>query len=967
MPSTPAGALTSLDVKLSAKRRFFDRPIAEPAYDSARVPSAKADLKGSFLVRVEDRDVWMMHLTEMLLLCNEAAWRRAERDKAKHAAPAAGATAAAAPRPSYLPPIVPHEPKPLLLEYLADRLDTDDPLNGYVVRCATAAAPRPGCPPPSPPAYPLQGFVLYTNFTTWSPHFHFVDNLHEVPLAGVTADDFASHRVDHTGAVARALDAHPRRGDPEEEGMVWSRVAEVSLLGALGCGATLLRFVLDELAASGEYDHVVLQATDQAVPFYESMGFVRVGCVACSDDEVTGISLAGCPYNVLAESNAAACAAAEAARSAADAEGGLAGPGLAAMRAAADAVPPSDPSRDDVLAHARRLYWVHKVMRACLRHLRKLEMSSVFAHPVSEEEVPGYRSVVREPMSYYDVQRRLSLGHHPGGYRCWAQFTRDVLLIAENSVFFNRLKTSMYHKLGVTLRREARALFAAWERRCGAWLVHADPLARCCAAASDGADAPGAAPAQNGDAALPAAAPPEGPPPAKRTKGRPPKKKARKVDPEPNLTAAAAAAATTTTTTTTATATTTAPTATAPPNIDPFDPELLAAYNASARDDPCVLGYVHWTFHDQPVEDQYPSYMMARAVQGPHEPAPACPEVPAGACTAVPRGNGKYAAKVVRGGAHSYLGIFESEKEAIERYEEAAKEYDDQHRGLPEAPFGGQRRAPPPRLYDKRKELLETRPAGFEVPPLRAADDPGTSVPSNAHPVLREGRPVPVSAAPVSFGTKAKNLIQTTLPLALARARVVVSGMGRGGGGDGGAPDAAATAASPNAIAPPPEPLAASAAAAPANVALSPQDMNARALARAACPALPEAPKKGQPKLYNKTVKVLHRDEETYPHTYWFVYQFVPDMRWAHLCPLVIAGYFAGNSTSKRYGRPRYKLAPEGTVRELDVAAHRIQVVKSEQVAKTTNADEEVWDVMDDDEIPPVLGLPPKEEKKKAS
>ena len=27
------------------------------------------------------------------------------------------------------------------------------------------------------------------------------------------------------------------------------------------------------------YDYVALQATDNSVPFYESMGFVRIGCI----------------------------------------------------------------------------------------------------------------------------------------------------------------------------------------------------------------------------------------------------------------------------------------------------------------------------------------------------------------------------------------------------------------------------------------------------------------------------------------------------------------------------------------------------------------------------------------------------------------------------------------------------------------------------------------------------------------
>jgi len=35
------------------------------------------------------------------------------------------------------------------------------------------------------------------------------------------------------------------------------------------------------------------------------------------------------------------------------------------------------------------------------------------------------------------------------------------------------------------------------------------------------------------------------------------------------------------------------------------------AVTKAADKDPSVLGYVHWTFPDQTVEDQYPSYMMA--------------------------------------------------------------------------------------------------------------------------------------------------------------------------------------------------------------------------------------------------------------------------------------------------------------------------------------------------------------------
>jgi hypothetical protein len=57
-------------------------------------------------------------------------------------------------------------------------------------------------------------------------------------------------------------------------------VVEIGLLAGLGCGKALVRLALEELAASGQFDFVVLQATMASVSFYEEMGFARVGAVA---------------------------------------------------------------------------------------------------------------------------------------------------------------------------------------------------------------------------------------------------------------------------------------------------------------------------------------------------------------------------------------------------------------------------------------------------------------------------------------------------------------------------------------------------------------------------------------------------------------------------------------------------------------------------------------------------------------
>ena len=65
-----------------------------------------------------------------------------------------------------------------------------------------------------------------------------------------------------------------------QEGVIWGRIAELSLLGGLRCGKFLVQLVIEEMEAANEYDFFVLQATDSSRTFYEGLGFVRVGAVA---------------------------------------------------------------------------------------------------------------------------------------------------------------------------------------------------------------------------------------------------------------------------------------------------------------------------------------------------------------------------------------------------------------------------------------------------------------------------------------------------------------------------------------------------------------------------------------------------------------------------------------------------------------------------------------------------------------
>ncbi len=91
-------------------------PLKMPPYEFDEVPVCNHDLSDSVVVEVTDRDVWLQSLAEMLLLCNDSARRRFSRMGSSKKAFSDGTHS-----------------KPLGLEYIADRIDIDDPLRGYQV------------------------------------------------------------------------------------------------------------------------------------------------------------------------------------------------------------------------------------------------------------------------------------------------------------------------------------------------------------------------------------------------------------------------------------------------------------------------------------------------------------------------------------------------------------------------------------------------------------------------------------------------------------------------------------------------------------------------------------------------------------------------------------------------------------------------------------------------------------------
>ena len=102
-------------------QRFAGKPLKQPKYAFRDVPKCRRDLGGSRLYEVSRRDDFNDSMAEMVLLCNEVMKRQAD------------AQAARALEEGKTEPVK-RTAKPLSLEYIADRMDVDDPISGFFVR-----------------------------------------------------------------------------------------------------------------------------------------------------------------------------------------------------------------------------------------------------------------------------------------------------------------------------------------------------------------------------------------------------------------------------------------------------------------------------------------------------------------------------------------------------------------------------------------------------------------------------------------------------------------------------------------------------------------------------------------------------------------------------------------------------------------------------------------------------------------
>ncbi|GMH68001.1 hypothetical protein TrST_g4199 [Triparma strigata] len=222
--------------------KYTDRDSEIPG---AAIPQCDRHLKNSQIDYCHDRSKWIGWVEDMVTVCNEAARRRTLITTSGRAL---------------------RYDKPLSDDYIKERLELDDPLFGFTVR--------------DKPSKEMQGFIVTTNFTVWRESFRFDTN---IPQAGITQADRKEHLCDD-GTLTDELSEVRRSGDKKGSGIVFERVAEIGLLGGLGCGAALVEKAISHLESTKKYDYLVLQATKMAIPFYERCGFIRIGAVAKFND-----------------------------------------------------------------------------------------------------------------------------------------------------------------------------------------------------------------------------------------------------------------------------------------------------------------------------------------------------------------------------------------------------------------------------------------------------------------------------------------------------------------------------------------------------------------------------------------------------------------------------------------------------------------------------------------------------------
>ncbi|XP_023318036.1 uncharacterized protein LOC106651407 isoform X2 [Trichogramma pretiosum] len=75
--------------------------------------------------------------------------------------------------------------------------------------------------------------------------------------------------------------------------------------------------------------------------------------------------------------------------------------------------------------------------------------ASLFLRPITDDQAPGYHSIIYRPMDLHTLKKNID----NGSIRCTTHFQRDVMLMFQNAIMFNKQNTSV-HKMSLEMQEE---------------------------------------------------------------------------------------------------------------------------------------------------------------------------------------------------------------------------------------------------------------------------------------------------------------------------------------------------------------------------------------------------------------------------------------------------------------------------------------------------------------------------------
>lgn len=95
-----------------------------------------------------------------------------------------------------------------------------------------------------------------------------------------------------------------------------------------------------------------------------------------------------------------------------------------------------------------------KVLATTMKKLVDLDQGNIFYAPVTEQQAPGYSSIIKNPMSLSVMRKRVSQDR----YEFLSQMEADFELICSNAMYYNQ-KDTYYYKKAVKYLNDGRNLF----------------------------------------------------------------------------------------------------------------------------------------------------------------------------------------------------------------------------------------------------------------------------------------------------------------------------------------------------------------------------------------------------------------------------------------------------------------------------------------------------------------------------